>query len=215
MFTLMMSTGCGKSGNENLDIPVETIEARDIRQDIPENVGTTIQDRQKVALDSKSLGNHASQNDSSSLEIRAPSGMRLAAVLSEGSGTSRAGFVLENGMSVIAYEGRNLSGYYVVSINPSPREVVLEKNSIRYLSKISGDDSAIRMSSAPASPASSIDYSSITTLDETVLGTLPREKFEPTDEETRRAIDPNNSATWPNDYRGPAIERALKSQSGR
>jgi hypothetical protein len=34
--------------------------------------------------------------------------------------------------------------------------------------------------------------------------------YEASDREMRRGIDPNDASTWPSDYRGPAIERAVQ-----
>ena len=38
------------------------------------------------------------------------------------------------------------------------------------------------------------------------------EGYVPTLEEKQRGIDPNEPSTWPDDYRGPAIERALRGE---
>jgi len=39
-----------------------------------------------------------------------------------------------------------------------------------------------------------------------------RETFIPTAAETRAGIDPNDAGTWPEGYRGPAIERMIQKQ---
>jgi hypothetical protein len=210
---VIISTGCGKSGNENNAHPEENVDPETILRDNREKTDATFHDLYMDTPDIKSSASHENENKVSGVKINEPSGLRLTAILTEETGLSRAGYVLESGVSTIVYEGQSVSGYYVESINQPPGEVVLIKNGVRYLSKITGENSAIKLPTAPASPTTSIDYSGITYLSEEVLGTLPREQFAPTADEIRRGIDPNNAATWPEAYRGPAIERAIQMQS--
>jgi len=45
-----------------------------------------------------------------------------------------------------------------------------------------------------------------------VLLEANRDTFIPTEAETRAGIDPNDAGTWPEGYRGPAIERMIQKQ---
>jgi hypothetical protein len=207
--TSLLLSGCGKSGPTNELGHAGRIE--DASQSISEQKGGS--STFSTPIKEEQIGNDFTpdiQIHEEPLPPPAPSGLRLTAIMSAGEGELRAGFVLENNSSRVVKAGDVVNGYVVDFIDPQSESVVLMRENTRYMVALKGV-----MEAADNTPPEMPGFGEITNFTEASLNSLPRERFEPTEDEKRRGIDPNDYGTWPKDYRGPAIERAIKSQSGR
>lgn len=131
-------------------------------------------------------------------------GLVLSAMLQDADG-DRAGIVDErSGRAGLVRAGDRFAEFTVSAVDLERRMVVLERD---------GEYHTLRMrTSAPENGAGPAAYG----IDEAGSDAPPGPRglpdpvrFEPTDDERARGIDPNDSKTWPEDYRGPGIERAL------
>lgn len=131
-------------------------------------------------------------------------GLVLSAMLQDADG-DRAGLVDErSGRAGLVRAGDRFAEFTVSAVDLDRRMVVLERN---------GEYHTLRMrTSAPENGTGAAAFG----IDEAGADALPGPRglpdpvrFEPTDDERARGIDPNDSKTWPEDYRGPGIERAL------
>ncbi|MEI6971068.1 MAG: hypothetical protein WCL44_06070 [bacterium] len=140
-------------------------------------------------------------------------------------GTNGARVVDSTGLESFIQEGDICHGYQIVTVNSQEGHVIIQRSGKQYVlkamsgssternvpeqSQISDSDnqapvnpSAAEGSTTPDALPSDIDR----TLDH---GTVESPAFAPTPAETQAGIDPNDPATWPDGYRGPAIERAI------
>lgn len=199
------SAGCSRSGESNEAYSAGSKQFKGERTAQPVLIESAPDATTQLATrDDKDLGK---LNNSADTLMAAPADLRLTAIISDGNDLPRAGFVVEGMRSIMAKPGQRIAGFTVMSIDSNLGQVLLERDGQMYISRIEGD--AVATTQEAVHPMA---HPEITTLNEAMLSTLPREKFEPTDDEIRRGIDPNNASTWPKDYRGPAIERALRMQ---
>ncbi len=99
-------------------------------------------------------------------------------------------------------EGQQVNGYTVKLIDEKNETVVLERGAITRRLKLAAPATNALTREASAPPAA---------MAASLSGAMPT-KFEPTAAEKAQGIDPNDSSTWPESYRGPGIERL---QSGK
>jgi hypothetical protein len=139
--------------------------------------------------------------------------------------SGRAGLVdRRSGKQVMVRQGQIFSGYEVIKIDVRNEQVVLRKDGKEYSLTVSesgfGDQLAAPL--APAlvpqtnvaqNPPMRKDSANMFPQSVSINELPPPEHFEPTPEERAAGIDPNNPATWPKEYRGPGIERALREQA--
>lgn len=118
---------------------------------------------------------------------------------------------LETDQTALVRLGGNFAGYTVKEVHPDRQCVVLERNgeqceiSLNTATDPEVGDEPMQLVS-PASPMTtqvSWPTSNLPAMGATV-------KYRATKDEQSRGIDPNNASTWPEDYRGPGIERAMR-----
>jgi hypothetical protein len=151
--------------------------------------------------------------------------LRLSSLLEQG-GKARAGLVdKRTGNPFTAGEGETIAGFRLVTVDLDNERVVFTKNGREYVLTVTGDEAAARAAlaalPAPSEPPqnlaamSPVDDNTATPLypQRADFSTMPEPpRFEPTPEERAKKIDPNDASTWPAEYQGPGIERALKEQ---
>jgi hypothetical protein len=131
-------------------------------------------------------------------------GLVLSAMLQDPAG-DRAGMVDErSGRAGLVRAGDRFAEFTVSAVDLDRRRVVLERNGRHY---------TLHMRSSAPDLDSGSDGADPTPLIPDHLpgprGLPDPVRFEPTGDERARGIDPNDPKTWPEDYRGPGIERAL------
>ncbi len=108
------------------------------------------------------------------------------------------------GLNRMLREGQQIGGYTVKLIDEKSETVVLESGTFTRRLKLSAGAPATNSPKREAGAPSAA-------MEARLSGAMPT-KFEPTASEKAQGIDPNDSTTWPESYRGPGIERL---QSGK
>ena len=141
----------------------------------------------------------------------APPPLLVTAILDAG-GRVQAGLRhLGNDQAALVREGGNFAGYTVSQIDADQQSVTLvkgdEKHVVYLNNAIDSEVGYEPMSVAPATPPPAAEMQWATS-NLPAMGKATT--YKPTEDEKTRGIDPNNSSTWPDDYRGPGIERAMR-----
>jgi len=139
-------------------------------------------------------------------QVRAPlphkPKIRITALMKRGDAPPRVGIVQDStGRWRILREGDRFLGYRVDRINYNQGSVDLDWHGQKVILSLKGmkvKKAQIRVAASDKKPV------------EAKLAFDDR-KFRPTPDEVARGIDPNDAATWPEDYRGPVIERMAQS----
>jgi len=128
--------------------------------------------------------------------------LRVCALMEAQDGGGRAGLLdLRSGRSAVVNQGGSFAGYAVLRVDFDREEVVLGRAGREFVLGLSSgagrEETPPR--GTPLLPA------------EAPADFVPKpDKFEPTPDERARGIDPNDPSTWPDHYKGPAIERFLR-----
>lgn len=140
--------------------------------------------------------------------------------ISFNSGSARVGVENDEKKGTILKEGEFCWGYQLAGVDREKSLVTFRKDGRDTIVQIRPGTGAV---SAARSPTAAADPGKISKPAGMPAENLParhaagefsRTKppvFEPLPEEIAAGIDPNNAATWPEGYRGPAIERAIKA----
>ncbi len=150
--------------------------------------------------------------------------VRLCTML-YGSEGVRAGLIDEaSGQSAMVREGQTFGGYEVVALDAETETALLRKDGADYTLRVTGTPFPMEAPAPGAVPLQVVgagepppvpmpgDGPSLPPPDFTMP---PPPRFEPLPFETERGIDPNDPKTWPADYRGPGIERAMRDPNWR
>lgn len=145
--------------------------------------------------------------------------LRLSAIMQDGKGGTSAGLIdKRSGQGVSARRGEVFQGYRLERIDAENRLVVLSKDGRDTVLRVSGagGDEAANLPTLPTLPTENLPAAAPTAPTAPSMPDFnnlpPPPKFEPTPEEVQAGIDPNDPQTWPADYRGPGIERAMRAQ---
>jgi hypothetical protein len=136
--------------------------------------------------------------------------LRLTAVFGNGEQATAGLTDMRDGSEHLVRVGGELAGYRIAAVDPEAGSVKIEKDGATHMLLL--DAPLVPPASPPTVPLVVIAATN------TARGPLPpsSERFESTPAERARGIDPNDARTWPPDYKGPAIERALQgNQAGR
>lgn len=136
--------------------------------------------------------------------------IRVAALLPKGERGPRCGLVDKtSGRGGIYSQGDTVAGYRIASIDYRRERVVFERD---------GRTIAVPLSRGATGPEPAAAAATGTAARAVESGPplppadLKPPHFDPTPEETQAGINPNDPATWPSGYRGPAIERLLRAR---
>lgn len=188
--TALIATGCGKKKQE-AEAPAQEKTATPVAQ--PVKKPALSQSAPTVAPPTSAQPE--AQTSSSPL----PVAFRVGAIIDRGDGSYSAGLVSDQtGYNAMVRVGDTFEGYAVEEIDAKANRVYLMKQGQRY---VAGMAPGVDVNPGQLAPQQAV----ITA--ETVM---PSEgvQYEPTEDEIKRGIDPNDPATWPLGYRGPGIERA-------
>ncbi len=130
---------------------------------------------------------------------------RVCALLSGGARGAQAGLAAhEGGGTVIASQGDAFLGYIIEKIEYEEDRVTVSLDGRMFLIELSGADTIVeRTVEVKRAQGDGLDLMKI-------KGPI----FIATSEEAAAGIDPNDGATWPENYRGPSIERLMKESEG-
>jgi hypothetical protein len=146
-------------------------------------------------------------------------GIRLCA-MTISRGRVQAGLIDEkSGSSSFVSEGGAFRGYMLINADFVAETIVLSKDGQDYRLRITGGE-AVEASVFPPVPLKGKEKLNPGDImigkkwagpipDDMDISSFEVPQLEPTEDEVRRNIDPNDAATWPEDYRGPGIERCL------
>lgn len=138
------------------------------------------------------------QEPEAETEIK-PGPFRVGALIDRGDGQVLVGLIADGSEDHhMVRVGGNFQGYHVSAVDMVRKEVYLERDGERYVVRM-GPGSATQTTAPVMEPP--------TELTEEMVKLGSPHRFEATPDETARGIDPNDSATWPEGYRGPMIER--------
>ena len=131
--------------------------------------------------------------------------IRITAMMKRGNENPRVGVVQDStGDWRILRIGQSFKGYRVDEINYEGGSVLLDWNGYALELKLEG-----RVEKAVIAPSAKNDPPTVAKM------VSNDDEYKPTSDETARGIDPNDAATWPPDYRGPAIERIASEMGDR
>ena len=128
---------------------------------------------------------------------------RICALFPASGGAARAGLVSRSdGAFGIITVGDSFLGYEAVEIDYESEDIIFRHGTDYLIAGLSGLE-GVAGGAALVTGAQGMENAS-------VVGKAEMPRFKPIPEEDAAGIDPNDSSTWPEDYRGPAIERMLR-----
>ena len=153
--------------------------------------------------------------------------LRLCALLSGADGIKAGLLDQSNGESVYVMAGQSFSGYKIVSADYKGESVVISKDGKEFLLGLKGVE-AVKEDVVMVTPERGaaglqtvggpqlFGRKSAKPIPEKIdLLSLPPPHYEQTETEKAKGIDPNDSKTWTEDYRGPGLERLLTEHSAK
>ena len=145
--------------------------------------------------------------------------VRLCALTGSNERGLKAGLVnRQTGSTAVVGIGQSFEGYELVNADREKEQVTVRKGGREYVLRLTaGEGQSATASVAHPQPNGSGEAPAIGTPGFVVppegldLSKIKPPHFDPTPEEKEKGIDPNDPKTWPVGYRGPGIERAMRS----
>jgi len=139
---------------------------------------------------------------------------RVCALLNPRNGVARCGVIQKGaGFSSVLKIGDSYAGYRLAKVDYEGESAVFEKGAAKVTLHLTRGEktAATKPKVAPpfqqAGVQPSASKGSFKNID---LTKVKPQYFEPEEWETKVGIDPNDPKTWPEGYRGPAIERLIR-----